>query len=208
MTGLRLMFVRHGETESNVRLALDTVPPGPPLTEEGTDQAHRLGEALATEPVVAVYASRALRAQLTAAPVAQQHELDVEVLDGVHEVFVGDLEGASDLASLGRFAEVYGAWQRGDLDRCCPGGETGRQVVDRFLQVIDKIRARHQTGTVVLVSHGAALRLIGGYLAENVTGSLANATHLPNTGRILVVEDDTLASGWRCLEWTGHEIPV
>ncbi|AOS60970.1 histidine phosphatase family protein [Actinoalloteichus hymeniacidonis] len=208
MTGLRLMLVRHGETESNVRLTLDTVPPGPPLTEEGTRQAQRLGESLATEPVVAVYASRALRAQLTAAPVAEQHQLDVEVLDGVHEVFVGDLEGASDLESLGRFAEVYGAWQGGDLEQCCPNGETGRQVVDRFVQVIDKLRARHRSGTVVLVSHGAALRLIGGFLAENVTGSLANATHLPNTGRIVVVQDDTVESGWRCLEWTGHEIPA
>ncbi|WP_075743253.1 histidine phosphatase family protein [Actinoalloteichus fjordicus] len=205
---MRLMLVRHGETESNVRLALDTVPPGPPLTDEGFRQAERLGEDLAVEPVTAVYASRALRAQLTAAPVAARHDLDVEVLDGVHEVFVGDLEGASDLASLARFAEVYAQWQEGDLGRAFPGGESGRQVVDRFLSVIDKLKTLHRTGTVVLVSHGAALRLVGGCLAENVTGSLANATHLPNTGRIVMSEDDAATSGWRCLEWTGHEISV
>ncbi|WP_093944020.1 histidine phosphatase family protein [Actinoalloteichus hoggarensis] len=205
---MRLILARHGETESNVRLALDTVPPGPPLTEEGFRQAERLGEDLAAEPVAAVYASRALRAQLTAAPVAARHELEVEVLDGIQEVFVGELEGASDLASLARFAEVYAQWQEGELDRAFPGGESGRQVVDRFLAVIDKLRTRHRSGTVVLVSHGAALRLVGGSLAENVTGSLANATHLPNTGRIVLTEDGVASSGWRCLEWTGHEITV
>jgi broad specificity phosphatase PhoE len=32
---VRLILVRHGETASNPKMALDSLPPGPPLTDAG-----------------------------------------------------------------------------------------------------------------------------------------------------------------------------
>ncbi|MFN2494754.1 MAG: histidine phosphatase family protein, partial [Pseudonocardiaceae bacterium] len=79
---MRLVLVRHGETTANAAGVLDTRLPGCPLSEEGHRQAAELAQRLADEPVVAVYASRALRAQQTAAPVAARHGVAVQVLDG------------------------------------------------------------------------------------------------------------------------------
>jgi broad specificity phosphatase PhoE len=200
--GLRLMLVRHGQTESNVRKALDSKPPGPPLNLIGRRQAAELGADLADEPVVAVYASVAVRAQQTAEPVAAKHGLAVQVVPGAHEVFVGDLECNTDDASVQEFFRVFSAWAEGDLSVPMPGGETGQQARDRFERVIADIRAAHREGVVVLVSHGGILRLVAPMLAENVTPDTTKFALLPNTGRI-VLED---GPAWRCVEWTGLDL--
>jgi broad specificity phosphatase PhoE len=203
MSGLRLVLARHGQTPSNVRQALDSRPPGLPLTEEGRRQAAELGLALATEPVVAVYASVAVRARQTAAAVAGRHGIPVTMLDGVHEVDVGELEGATDAASHARFSAIYQAWQAGDLGQAMPGGESGDEVLARFLPAVERIRATYLDGVVVLVSHGAAVRLVAGHLASNVNGEAANSVLLPNTGRVVLELDGEQPAGWRCVEWTG-----
>ena len=197
---LRLMLVRHGQTASNVRMALDAAPPGPPLTEEGRQQALDLADALAGEPVVGVYASRAVRAQETAEPVASKYGLAVEVLDGIHEVGVGDLEGRNDHASIRRFLEVFGSWAAGDIDLPMPGGESARQVLKRYLPAVRGVRERHADGTAVVISHGAAIRVAATALAGNVTTELGARSTLPNTGRVVLQPD---GDGWRCMEWTG-----
>jgi broad specificity phosphatase PhoE len=205
MSTLRLHLVRHGQTPSNVHMALDSKPPGPPLTEQGQRQAAELAAALATEPVVAVYASTAVRAQQTAAPVADVHGLEVRVVQGVHEVFVGDLEGRNDRTALERFFAVYSAWADGDLEVPMPGGETGRQLLDRYLAVVNRIRDEHPDGSVVLVSHGAAVRLVAHQLA-GVAPELTKHALVPNTGQVVLEADHTSPTGWRCLEWTGVQL--
>ncbi|HEX3786873.1 MAG TPA: histidine phosphatase family protein [Pseudonocardiaceae bacterium] len=206
MSSRRLVLARHGQTSSNVRMALDSLPPGPPLTEEGLRQADELAKALAEEAVVAVYASTAIRAQQTARPVAGLHGLDVEVVEGIQEVFVGDLENRSDPDSVRQFLAVFTGWAAGDLDVPMPGGETGTEVIARYHRVLADIGARHPAGTVVVVSHGAVIRLVAPTLAGNVSLALAERQLLPNTGRVVLAEDSSTPTGWRCIEWTGIEL--
>ncbi|MCP3799640.1 histidine phosphatase family protein [Allokutzneria sp. A3M-2-11 16] len=204
MSALRLILVRHGQTQSNVDAILDTKLPGPPLTGEGRQQALRAGIELATEPVLAVYASPATRARETAAPIAYAHGLDVVVLPGTHEVQIGELEGRSDMPAVERYREVYGAWVEGDLDRAMPGGgETARQIRERYLAAIDRITGAHREGTVVLVSHAGVIRLMAGQLVEDLDDVAAGRLYLPNTGRVVLECDDT---GWRCLAWPEEEL--
>ena len=204
MSWLRLILVRHGQTQSNVDLILDTKLPGPPLTGEGRQQALRAGVELATEPVLAVYASEATRARETAAPIADAHGLDVIVLPGTHEVQIGELEGRADMPAVERYREVYGAWMDGDLDRAMPGGgETGRQIRERFLCAIDRIGDAHTEGTVVLVSHAGVIRFMAGQLVADLDDVAAGRWHLPNTGRVVLERDGT---GWRCLAWPEEEL--
>ncbi|MGX7823638.1 histidine phosphatase family protein [Actinokineospora sp. 24-640] len=196
----RLLLVRHGETPSNVGHVLDSAPPGPSLTELGRHQAEVFAERTADEPVTAVYASVAIRAQETAAPLAKRRGLDVSVLNGVHEVQVGDLEGRADPDALAAFVEVYRAWTDGELHLSMPGGETGQDVLDRFAADIAAVRAAHPDETVAVFTHGGVLRLGAEFLADNVGPQLANAGLIPNTGHVLL---ETRAGGWHCLEWTG-----
>lgn len=200
---LRLVLARHGQTTANAEGILDTRLPGYPLTEEGHQQAARLAEQLVGEPVVAVYASRALRAQQTAQPIAARHGLAAQILDGVHEVCIGDLEGRQAPDAHRTLHEMYRAWHSGDLEAARPGGESGEQVLDRYLADVAAIRSAHRDGTAVLVSHGAATRLAVVALAANVDGSFAAPRLLPNAATVLLEAD---GDGWRCLRWDSIEL--
>lgn len=93
---MRLFLIRHGQIIGNVRGALDTQLPGPLLTDLGQEQANALVDTLREEPIVAIYASQAVHAQQTAAPLVAALGHEVQVIDGVKEVAVGELEGAAD----------------------------------------------------------------------------------------------------------------
>ena len=80
---MRLLLIRHGQTPSNVIGALDTAIPGPGLTELGLEQADAVPAALSAEPIGAIFASTQLRAQLTAAPLAEDRGLTVEIRSGL-----------------------------------------------------------------------------------------------------------------------------
>lgn len=205
MAGLRLILVRHGQTESNVRRALDSRPPGPPLTPLGQQQAADLAAELADEPIVAVYASTAIRAQETAEPIAAKHGLDVRIVDGAQEVFVGDLEGSTEEAPAREFFRVFSTWAEGDLSEPMPGGETGEAAKKRFQRVVHDILAAHDAGVVVLVSHGGIIRLMAPILAGNVTPDVTKFALLPNTGRVVLDRVDE-GGGWHCSMWTRQDL--
>jgi broad specificity phosphatase PhoE len=192
--GLRLLLVRHGQTAANVARALDTRPPGAPLTDLGHEQAAALADRLGDDPITAVYASTATRAQQTAAPLAARLGLEVQVIDGVHEVFAGDLENRSDEPAREQFEANYAAWKRGELDAHLPGGESARELRDRFAAAIARIRAA-ASGSVVLVSHGGTIRL--GVAA--LIGDTAEAAYIANTG--VVVLEAVPDGGWRLEHW-------
>ncbi len=190
---MRLVLARHGRTASNVSRALDSRPPGAPLDELGRAQAAALGERLASEPVTAVYASQATRAQQTAAPVAAAHGLAVQVIDGVQEVSCGDLEGRADTAARELFDRTYAAWWQGDLDAHLPGGESANDLRARYVPAVEAIAAGARD-TVVLVSHGAAIRLA----AAALLGDTAETQYVPNTGLVILRRDP---AGWALEHW-------
>jgi broad specificity phosphatase PhoE len=206
MTPLRLALVRHGRTLSNVERVMDTAPPGAPLDDTGRMQAARLVRRFAGEEVVAVYASPATRAQETAAPLAAHHDLAVTVRDGLREVDVGVLEGTRGDGPLAAYDAVFSRWAAGSLGVGLPGGESAHDVLDRYLEVVDRIVAEHTSGLVVLVSHGGAIRIATMGLVSTVTADMVNHGALPNTGLIMLeampVQADRSAQ-WQCLEWAG-----
>mgnify|MGYP000926766429 CR=1 FL=1 len=203
--------MRHGETAANVQHRLDTRLPGEPLTDLGHAQAHSAGEALAGRPIVQVVSSAATRARQTAAAVAaalaarqaQRPEAagtriaEARVVPGLHEAQVGDWENRNDRTTLEAFMRVYHDWHTGDLDARPPGGESGRQVLDRYLPALDAARP-DSGGAIVVVSHGAAIRLASRHLADNVPGEFSARNHLANTESIELVPT---ATGWTCVRW-------
>lgn len=204
---MKLYLIRHAESEANVHNLLDTVLPGPPLTERGRQQAQALADKLRDEPVVAVYASYATRAQQTARPLADALAMEVQAIEGVHEVGVGALEGLGDEESIRTYLRVVRSWAQGDLDLGMPGGgETGEQVRSRYLAAVAELRAKHEKddadGVVALVSHGGSIRLGAEWLADNVRPELVGRDLIPNTG--IIVLESLPAGGWTCLSWVGR----
>lgn len=198
---LRLVLARHGQTPANVAKALDTVLPGPGLTDLGRRQAEALGAELAEQtarPVTALLCSPARRARETASLAAPALGLTPRVVEGTHEVQVGELEGRNDEAAIAAFRGVYDSWRGGDVDARMPGGESGREVLERYLDAVAGLRAEYGSGTVVLVSHGAVLRLVAHFLGGEIEG-IETDDHVDNCGRVELAARP--GGGWAIEAW-------
>ena len=198
----RLVLVRHGQSRGNVDRRLDTRPPGAELTELGREQARQFARALPVPPAMVAH-SIATRAVQTAQEISAQVSLTTRVFEGLHEVQVGQLENRSDEAAHDEFNATYRRWHSGELDVALPGGETGYQVLDRYVPVLDDLRRRYLDddawhGDIVVVSHGAAIRLVSAVLA-GVDSAFAIDHHLANTESVVLtpVTEDR----WSCVQW-------
>lgn len=204
MTG-RLVLLRHGQSHANVGRKLDTLPPGAALTPLGREQARafaRDSSGGCGRPV-AIAHSVAVRASQTAAIIAEEFNVLVHEIRGIHEVQVGQLENRSDDAAVAEFNAIYNRWHCGELHVPLPGGESGSDVLDRYLPVLTDLRVRYLdsdewTGDIIVVSHGAAIRLASAVLA-GVDGTFALNNHLDNAQSVVLAP---IADGrWSCVRW-------
>ena len=86
-----LDFVRHGE--SGDMTVVNTLVPGPDLTDAGEQQAQALVNAVSGNGIDDIYASTMIRSQETAAPLAEALHLPINVLSGLNEIDAGIFEG-------------------------------------------------------------------------------------------------------------------
>ena len=199
---MRLLLIRHGQTPGNVLGQLDTAHPGPGLTELGERQAAALARSLANEQIDRLYASTLIRTQITAAPLSSVRGLEIEVLEGLHEIEAGSLEKLTDKESHLRYLGTVFGWADGELNRRMPGGPSGHDFFERYDASIARIAtatASGAAGTVAVVSHGAAIRVWAGLRASNMEAGFAARHVLANTG-IVALEGDPDA-GWRLIHW-------
>jgi len=197
----RLVLLRHGQSYGNVERRLDTRPPGAELTPKGRDQARAFARGSGRPAMLAH--SVATRASQTAAVIANELEVSAVQVAGIHEVQVGELENRSDDEAVAEFNAIYERWQRGEFDVSLPGGETANDVLDRYVPVLTDLRMRYLddddwNGDIVVVSHGAAIRLASAVLA-GVDGNFAIDHHLENAESVVLAP---ITDGrWSCVRW-------
>ncbi|MFB3886082.1 MAG: histidine phosphatase family protein [Thermodesulfobacteriota bacterium] len=159
--GIRILLVRHGQTEFNlthrIQGRIDV-----PLNKEGKSQAHALALALKDEFLTAMYSSPLLRAMETARSIQAFH-LSVPLFEeeGLTEMDVGELDGmqAGDWAL--QHQEFYKAWQATPSRLKMPGGESLREVQIRALDTLERITKPYPPGsTLLLCSHNFVNRTI------------------------------------------------
>lgn len=202
---MRILLVRHGQTPANVLGVLDTAAPGPGLTDLGTRQAEAVVEALGHESIAGIYVSKLLRTHETAAPLAAAVGLTPVELPGTHEIEAGDVEGRSDHEAVRSYLTTVFAWGSGDPSPVMPGGPDGHAFFARFDDAISQISAAHpDDATVVVVSHGAAIRVWTGARVSNLGDAFTADNHLDNTG--VVVIEGSPDTGWTALSWGGMPV--
>ena len=142
-----VILVRHGETEFNVRGALNgdvTIACG--LTAAGLEQARRLREALRDEPLDLCVTSEFERALATADEVLRGREVPRLVLAELNDPLYGPFEGGQ--------LEDYRGWAQGASSRDVPGadGESRYAIVDRYARAFRSLLGRPEK-TILVVSH-------------------------------------------------------
>jgi broad specificity phosphatase PhoE len=197
---VRLLLIRHGQTPHNVAGALDTGFPGAGLTPLGHAQAGAIPDALVEEDIAGIYASRLVRTQLTAAPLAESRGIDVDVRAGLEEIAAGALELRADSDAVHAYTGCIANWMRGDLEHSMPGGTTGLEFYDRYQTALCAIAKEHDPDdTVVVFSHGAAIRVYTA-LAAGLHPEVSTELRIMNTG--MGVLDGQPQTGWELSRWS------
>ena len=159
MDATRIIAIRHGETAWNA----DTRIQGHmdiPLNDTGQWQAQRVAQALAGEPISAIYASDLQRADATARAIAAVSGTPVASHSGLRERHFGQFEGKT-------FAEIEALWPddalawRKRVPHWAPeGGASLLALRDRIEQTAATLAERHRGEQIVLVAHGGVLDVL------------------------------------------------
>ncbi|MGH2444026.1 MAG: histidine phosphatase family protein [Chloroflexota bacterium] len=189
---MRLILVRHGQTDCNVRDIWHAWD-GCGLTAAGREQARKLASRLADETIDAVYSSDSPRAVQTATILAEPHGLVPIQRPDLRERNIGDFEGLLAHQIEARNPNV---WSERDADLwgwTPPGGENFKSVLTRSLEAVRELREQDDCRTVVLVSHMGVTRVLICYLG-GLSIQETYAMQFPSTGvSIFELDGDSVA---------------
>lgn len=192
----RILAIRHGETAWNV----DTRIQGQldiPLNDTGRWQAGRLAQALADEPLHAIYASDLGRAHETALALAQVVGLPVRLDPGLRERRFGIFEGRTFREIEAGWPEDSERWRKRDPHFGPEGGETLTAFYERCIATATRLAQAHAGQGIALVAHGGVLDCL--YRAGARVGLQAPRTwQLHNAGinRLLYTPEGFTLVGW------------
>ena len=108
----------------------------------------------------AVYSSPLSRCRAVAEAVAERLRIPLSVESDLLEIDHGRWDGRLEAEVRESEPQAYGDYASHPGIFAAPGGESGFQVAARALPVIEHIRAEHQAGEVLVVSHEATIRII------------------------------------------------
>ncbi len=217
--GITLDFVRHGE--SGDMSAINTLVPGPDLTQAGDEQANSIAQTLANGGIQEIYASTMVRSLETATPLAQSLGLPIEQLAGLNEIDAGIFEGAPvDVGGLPVGGALYllapVLWTLG-LDFVPEPGSSDfdgmafEDRVDGAVQTIYDTSVTNGDSTDAVFSHEGTIAI---WTLMNVNNPdfqlvldefLKTGELLPYTGTVEVQGDPT--AGWTLVDWDGQPVP-
>lgn len=171
---MRLILVRHGESEANAAGIYQGWFDSP-LSLRGEAQAAATARALAARDdirPVAVYASPLLRAWRTGEVIAAALRLEPIPHPGLREINVGAATGLAFAVVRERWPTLEAERLLLGLDHGWPAGESGRQFGARVAATLDEIIARQRPSTpagepdeaIILASHGGTIRFALAYL--------------------------------------------
>jgi probable phosphoglycerate mutase len=176
-----LILVRHGESEAAIEGQPFELVEGhgnPALSPEGQEQAERVGERLAREPIDAIYVSNLRRTSQTAAPLVARIGLTPTVDRDLREVYLGEWEDGTfrkKVIERDPIAVRMSEEQRWDV---IPGAEPQADFARRARTVVERIAAAHPDQRVAVFAHGAII----GEMLSQATGSKAFAFTSDNAG--------------------------
>jgi probable phosphoglycerate mutase len=157
---LRLILVRHGETDLNSEERLQGGQSDVPLNEKGKEQAICLGLALKEERIAAIYSSSLQRAMATAEAIASHHNLEVQAEPDLRKLELGLLEGVEAVSVRDKLLDFRRQWGQGEFSVPFQGGESLAQMHQRAWGVMQRIMQRHKEGSVVIVGHSFVLQSV------------------------------------------------
>ncbi|MBD1421532.1 histidine phosphatase family protein [Sphingobacterium chuzhouense] len=153
-------FIRHGQTDLNLKGIVQGRGIDSPLNETGHKQAQAFYEAFNHVPFDKIYTSTLLRTKQTVRPFLEQG-IPSEELIGLDEISWGIYEGKEqDETIMTGFEEVVSSWRDGNLDLSIELGESPNQLVARQQEAISYMLQQKYEETLLVCMHGRAMRIM------------------------------------------------
>lgn len=172
-----LYLIRHGATEQNEARPVVLQGNGidGPLSETGRHQANQVAGILACVPLSHVLSSPMLRAQQTAAAVADRHGMSVQTIDALHEVDVGIWEGLAWAQIMEEQPDEYARFISDPVTISYRGGESYGDVLARVKPPLLNLFTEHAGESIAVVAHNVVNRV---FLADLLGVPLKRAREL------------------------------
>ena len=187
-----IIIIRHGETEWN-KTGRFQGHSDVPLSAEGRAQAAALGKNLVVDHVDAIYASDLTRAMETAAPLAQRFGLEVISDPLLRELNFGSWEGRNfndvNAENPNAMKNFYTDPEQADIPESEPFPEFQRRVAGRVREIVAQERGQR----IVIVSHGASIRILFADILSMPIRSIWHVSQLNTAVNKIRFEDDGFA---------------
>lgn len=157
---MRLILIRHGETDWNVTLKYQGQNQIP-LNMQGRKQSELAAQRLQRTPIAAIYTSDIKRAWETADIIGEMLGLKPQPMAELREIDVGQWEGLTPEELYRRFPEHMAEYERDPARTVRLGGESYAQLQARALIALKRIEEAHNLEeTILAISHGGTIRAL------------------------------------------------
>ncbi len=195
----KIIFVRHGQAEHNVKEISSSALDKHPLTELGHSQAEKAAEKIVKEKVDVVYSSPILRVKQTAEHYTKKSGKEIIFDDRLKEITSGNWEEKTQFdpevkaerdAYKNLPVEERYLFKRGGT------GESWKDLDDRTEDFLRDIIAKHPGQTVVVFSHqgtgSSMMKLLKGISNEDAVSSIfSNPALTGNAVPVTLFVDNT-----------------
>ncbi len=153
-SGIRIILVRHGETEWN-RLHRFQGRSDIPLNPKGNDQAYALALAIKNETITAIHSSPLVRAVETATHIGKFHPSTPLIKEsGLMEMDLGEFEGMEAQQWALQHQDFRKIWEKNPATLSMPGGESLQEVQCRAVDTLNRISEPYGPDcTLLICSH-------------------------------------------------------
>jgi broad specificity phosphatase PhoE len=186
-----LYLVRHGETDWNAQKRIQGRVDRP-LNKTGKQQAHAVGQKLASVRAAAISASPLLRAKHTAELIASYQACALAFDHDLQEANYGSIEGYTVSEFHEQFSDLLEkrkklTFEEWWISKVPHDAESPAEIIGRVLPVLQRIATAHPGESAFIVTHGFVMRSLIAYLNKDSDKGI----HVSN-GEILILKGEQL----------------
>lgn len=198
-----LYLIRHCEALGNIRNVFQGSI-DEDITEKGRLQLDKLAERCKELTFDVIYSSPLIRAVKTAQAVNKYHNLEIITDPAFTEINGGEYEGVKweELPVL--FPDTYSKWKNDFANFSTKQGESMTEVYSRVKVGVMRVVRKNAGKTVLIVSHGCAIRNICCFLRGLSLEEIGDCEWVDNTGISCFSFDDDLKPSMVFINDCGH----
>lgn len=163
---IKLILVRHAITTCNEGGNLSGLTDSM-LSEKGKLQVKNLTNYLKDETIDEIYSTPFSRTKETIRKLAEIKNIDIVETDELNEINFGDFEGLGFEFIQREYPEEFEKMINEGFDYKYPQGESLKDTFYRVAKKLDNIMKDKDSKTILICSHGGAIRNIISYLLTN-----------------------------------------